>query len=184
MSGGLEADHWTLDDGGSCPTCGFRPDTVSPGDSVVAVRSFPRRFRAALAGVDAEDPGDLVRRRPGPDGWSALEHAGHVRDILHAVDLRLRRVMTEDAVPLPPLHQTPPGGVHDQPLEVVLATMATNAEGLARTMSRIAGEEWTRTGLRAGREVQALDLAREAVHEGAHHLRAAERVMQEVRGKG
>lgn len=184
MSGGLASDHWTIDAGGSCPTCGFRPDTVSAGDSVVAVRSFPRRFRAAMASVDGEDPGDILRRRVAPGGWSALEHAGHVRDILHAVDLRLRRVMTEDGVPVPALHQTPPADVHDQPLEAVLSTLATNAGDLAHTMSRIAGEDWLRCGVRNGHAVTALDLAREAVHEGAHHLRALERVVREARGKG
>ena len=49
----------------TCPECGFSYDSVSQGDAVVAVRSFPRRYREALAGP-ADDPAwdRIVRRRP------------------------------------------------------------------------------------------------------------------------
>lgn len=146
--------------GGTCPICGFRPETVPPADALVAVRSFPRRYRALLSGLgDYEDVADLVTRR-GPGGWSALEHAGHVRDVLHAVDMRLQRVLREDTPVVPEIHQTPPAGVHEQGPELVLATLAGNAEQLARTMADISGKEWLRAGTRDGRQVRAIDLAR------------------------
>jgi hypothetical protein len=168
--------------GGACPTCGFRPETVPPADALVAVRSFPRRYRALLGGLGDDPDADMLTRRA-PGGWSALEHAGHVRDVLHAVDMRLQRVLREDEPVLPQIPQTPPAGVHEQGPELVLAALAANAEQLARTMADISGKEWARSGTRDGRQVGALDLAREAVHAGAHHLREAERVIAAVRGR-
>ena len=46
-----------------CPECGLDYDTVSPEDAAVAVRSFPRRYREAMAGIDE----DVLRRRPAPE---------------------------------------------------------------------------------------------------------------------
>ena len=45
-------------------------------------------------------------------------------------------------------------------------------------------KRWSRTGVTPGGErITALDIARHAVHEGIHHLRAAEKVLQEVVGR-
>ena len=41
-------------DGWVCPECGIDYDTLAPGDLAVAIRSYPRRFRAALATLDED----------------------------------------------------------------------------------------------------------------------------------
>jgi hypothetical protein len=161
-----------------CPACGFRAATVPPGDAVVAVRSFPRRFRVLLATVDDDEAEEVLRRRPGPELWSPLEHVAHVRDVLHAVDKRVQRVLREDDPVLPAdWPEAAPTNAHDQGAEVVLATLAVNAEQLARTLGGIAGDDWLRAGRRDGERVTVLDLAREAVHEGAHHRRMVDRLL-------
>jgi hypothetical protein len=48
------------------------------------------------------------------------------------------------------------------------------ADRLARTIDSAGGDAWTRTGSRGGETVDAIEIVRDAVHEGAHQLRAAQ----------
>lgn len=168
---------------GPCPDCGFQPDRVPPSDIAVALRSFPRRFRGVLIAVDDTDA-ERLTAAPAPGEWSALQHAGHVRDVLHAIDMRLQRVLREDGPRIGDTPATPPAAVAGDNIDTTLATLQANAEQLARTVESVAGREWTRAGQRDGAEITALDLAREAVHEGAHHLREAQEVITELRQRG
>ena len=45
----------------ACTSCGFNPASVSPSDAVVALRSFPRRYRALVASVDPDERDRLLR---------------------------------------------------------------------------------------------------------------------------
>ena len=167
---------------GSCPVCGFDPSSVGPDEALAAVRSIPRRFADLLAALGAEAEEELSRRLP-DRGWSALEHVGHVRDVLHALDVRMQRVQREDRPVIPATPQTPPGGANDQGPGVVLACLRHNAANLASTLAGLGGRDWVRTGVRLGGEVSTLDLAREAVHAAAHHLALVERGMAGNPGK-
>src|SRR5688572_17432229 len=82
---------------GPCAGCGFDPSSVSPSGAAATLRLFPRRWRSGLAmRLDDPDPEGILAGRPAPGAWTALEHAGHVRDVLHALDIRLQRVLRED----------------------------------------------------------------------------------------
>lgn len=155
-----------------CSACGFSASTLAPEEAAAALRDLPRRWRATLA----LDPGG----RP-PGGWSALEHAGHVRDVLHALDIRVQRVLREDRPVLPGTHVTPPAGANEQGMAVVLAAMAVSAEQLARTIETATASSWSRGGLRCGSRVTALELVHEAVHAGCHHLGQAQQAIEAVR---
>jgi hypothetical protein len=113
--------------------------------------------------------------------WSALEHAGHVRDVLHALDIRLQRVLREDEPVLPETHVTPPSGANEQGMAVVLAALTVTTDQFSQTIELFPSSAWNRQALRAGRMITALDLVREAVHEGRHHLRLATDTLAEVR---
>jgi hypothetical protein len=54
---------------------------------------------------------------------------------------------------------------------------------LASVIDEVRPDDWTRTALVAGAERDALTLARDGVHEGAHHLRDVQRVLDAVRGR-
>ena len=167
---------------GVCSTCGFVPDKVDPTDAAVALRSFASRWRSALAiHLDDTDPEAILTGRPAPLGWSALEHAGHVRDVLHALDIRVQRVLREDEPVLPETHVTPPSGANEQGMAVVLAALTLSADQFAETVMGIEELDWYRRGRRAGRFVSALDLVREAVHEGSHHLHLATETLVALR---
>lgn len=175
-----DAVHIEVPESGPCPECGFRPETVPPGDALVALRTYPRRFRGALTVLDEEEE-EAVATAPAPGEWSALDHAGHVRDVLHAIDLRVRQVLREDQPTLAATPVTPPSGVRDQGVEMVLAGLTQNVDEIARTIDGIDGDDWVRAGVREGKEVRVIDLVREAVHEGAHHLRQAKTAVEQAR---
>ena len=65
-----------------CEECGFDGDSLSPADTSTSLRSFVRRYRAPLTRfLPGEDGDAIVRQRPDPSTWSALEYACHVRDV-------------------------------------------------------------------------------------------------------
>lgn len=171
---------------GRCPECGFDPSKVSPSDAAAAARSYPRRWRGLLVRPDDDDP-EIVRRQPAPGEPSAVDHAALAAAGMAAATQALDRVRVHEgaAVDLGP----PPGpgravaGAGDGfNLEDVLALVARSAGALAAAVEEVHGDEWARTGvLPDGGPVHALDVARAGVHAGAHHLRAADRVLSRVR---
>ncbi len=161
-----------------CPECGLDPTTVRPPDAIAAIRSYPRRYRRLLVRLDDEEGAGIVTRRPAPDQWSALEHAVHVADVIEAAGEALERVQVHDD----PSIDVEPGPPRPAPVDDVLHRLTTASERLASTADSIAGKDWQRSGrLRDGERVTALSLIRHAVHVGAHHRRAIERVMSTVR---
>lgn len=177
-----DATHTAVTTSGGCPTCGFVADKVSPQDAIVALRSFPARWRAALAvHLDDPDPETVLTTRPSPSEWTALEHAGHVRDALHALDIRVQRTLREDEPVLPATHVTPPSGANEQGVAVVLAALTVGTDQFSQTVELVPPAQWSRQARRGGETVTALDLVREAVHLGSHHLREATATLHEVR---
>ena len=67
-----------------------------------------------------------------------------------------------------------------RPVEDVLADLDAAATRLAGVLDRVDAADWQRAD--ADGNAAAL-LAGEAAHEGAHHLRLAEQVLEEVRGR-
>ena len=162
--------------------CGFDPDNLSPLDAMAGLRSLPRRWRSVLAfDLEAAEPEGVLAQRPSPNSWSALEHAGHVRDVLHALCIRLQRVLREDDPVLPETHDTPPSGANEQGPGVILAALAHTAEQLAQQIEMTPSSEWRRSGHRGTSTVHAIDLVREALHEGVHHLMEASAQLQSLR---
>lgn len=173
--------HWR------CPACGLASDTISPGDALVAVRSFPRRYRALLTALDPEEDGQSVlRRRPAPGTWSAVEYTAHVADVLDELATAIRRVVVEDH---PTVHTADPDQraaeqrYGDWDAAEALFALEHACARLAEVLDRMDPGEWTRTGTFDWGERDVLTLARIAAHEGAHHLRDVERGLRAVRGR-
>lgn len=175
--------HPIRDPGSDCAKCGFEARSVSPSDAVAAIRSFPRRYRRLLqdALLDLDYGERIIATRP-PGAWSPLDLTAHVRDALHVYERRMQRIVQEDSPTLAEAElEAPPTSAHDQGVEVVLATLLSTSDEFGRTASRISGDDWIRKGTVGGSEVSALDILREAVHEGAHHLRDLEKVLAAAR---
>ncbi len=171
-----------------CPECGVDYDTISPSDAVVALRSFPRRYRAALTTFedDEGDPEAAIRRRPAPDTWSALEYTGHVTDLFDTIDESIRRMLVENRPELgfwDPDQRAAERRYGEQDAGAVLESLRAVATRMADRLERVVADDWTRTGVFPWGERDVLTMARNAVHEGAHHLRDVERGLQQVRGR-
>lgn len=74
-----------------CDECGLVSASIPVEDVPNALIAFGPMYRARL---DA-DPA-ILRSRPSPDVWSALEYACHVRDVLEVQRDRLLLALAED----------------------------------------------------------------------------------------
>ena len=181
--------HPNEDDGAwpehfTCPECGLAYDSVSQGDAVVAVRSFPRRYREALAGP-ADDPAwdRIVRRRPSPGTFSALEYTGHVAMAMESWTARLAKVLVQDDFVFTPADVD--GAVRDQhfetqPVEAVLQRLDAAATAFADAIAHLSHAQLERTFLRASSPRTVRWIFQQIVHEGSHHLRDVQRVLREA----
>ena len=156
-----------------CPECGLDYDTISPPDGAVAVRSFPRRFRERV-----EAAGDVLRERSAPATWSALEYTAHVADVTAWMADSIERMRTETnpTISFPdPDELAARERYNQQDPAAVLARLKDACDRLAATIERFDPDDWERTATFDWGERDALTMMRNAVHEGAHHLRDIER---------
>ena len=136
-----------------CPECGLEYDSITPQDAKVAVRSFPRRYRALLVTPGSQDGPDAVfRRRAHPSTWSALEYACHVRDVYDLYDERLRMMLEQDDPDYPNWDQDAAavqGDYGSQDPMTVAAAIEDNGARLAERFDSVDGDMWDRTGNRS-----------------------------------
>lgn len=170
-----------------CEECGFDYEALDPSAVPAAIRSFARRYRAPLTRfLPGEDGDSLVRERPEPGTWSALEYASHIRDVFSNYAGWIELTIAEDR----PLLEGPgPEALaelrhynDDDPAGVADA-VATNAERLAAVVETVPDDGWERVGLRGDQERSVLLSARRAVHEGSHHLLDIGRGLRSVRNR-
>ena len=172
-----------------CEECGFTDEGVTPDDVVVALRRFGKRYRAPLTRfLPGEDGDALVRTRPAPETWSALEYACHVRDVLGWYDDRVKLALASDrpeALGPTPDEAAVAGRYNEQDPAAVADGLAANAERLAVTMETMPDDGWEREYIRRGYLWTVLFTARRSVHEGNHHLLDIGRGLRTVReGRG
>lgn len=163
-----------------CPECGFESSQVVPENTAETVRSLGPRFRHAITippGVDAE----VVRRRPDPRTWSALEYAAHVRDLIALWGSTLHLALTQDHPEIPrpdpdlPDRTASEQSYNAQDPAAVTEQLTANAERMARKIDGMSGEAWSRKVLIGDAEMSALDVVRKVAHEGLHHLQDVRR---------
>jgi hypothetical protein len=168
-----------------CEECGFVYGDLAAADAPAAIRAFARRYRAPLTRfLPGEDGDALVRRRPAPETWSALEYAAHVRDVFGNYDRWVKQTLAEDRPLLegPGPDELAAAGNYNADDPVAVAdSLAANAERLAATFEAVPDDGWDRVGLRRDEERSVLFTARRAVHEGNHHLLDIGRGLRTVR---
>ncbi len=160
---------------------------LTPEDALVALASFPRRYRAELGAVPDDDRADELAARVGPDGVSALDVVSDVTRTWGLISHELRRVLTED---VPMLHaaatradqrhwDAPAPDTIDEAV-VLLGHEADQLTDAIRTYPT--AQDWARRAkVVGGAEVTALDLVREAIRVGADSLARAAEVLTAVR---
>ena len=168
-----------------CDECGFVYGDLAPADIPAAIRTFARRYRAPLSRfLPGEDGDSLLRQRPAPQTWSALEYAAHVRDVFAWYDGWIKQCLAEDR----PVLEGPgrdeaavERGYNEDDPAAVAEALAANAEQLASTVESVPDDGWDRIGLRRDEERSVLFTSRRAVHEGSHHLLDIGRGLRAVR---
>jgi hypothetical protein len=172
----------------TCEECGFDFESIGPEEAVVALRAFGKRYRAPLTRFLPNEDGDaVVRARPAPEVWSALEYAAHVRDVYEWYAARVERTLAEDRPVfdmLDPDAAAVAGQYNEQAPVVVADELAASAERLAALFEGVPDGGWDRFGIARGEERSVLSHARRAVHEGNHHLLDIGRGMRAVRSGG
>lgn len=166
-----------------CPGCGLDYDTVAPGDALAAVRSFPRRYRALLISLGPDDDA-VIRQRPEPGTWSPLEYTAHVADTTEAFAPAIRRMMAEDHPTISFFdsdERVVTEAYNEQARDDVLGRLDRACADLAEVMEGVDPGDWARTAQFDWGDRDALDTARNAVHEGSHHLRDVERGLEAAR---
>lgn len=161
---------------------------LGPADCAAALRSFPRRYRAALASLEEDESPDDLAHHAGPDGRSAIDHVDHVARATGMIGSALHDILTrEDAALQPEVFDDGArawAATGDKSMESALDHLTVEVRQLAGQIDATHGEQWALGATIAGpggRRVTALDLAREAAKTGAEHLRAAEAAMQAAR---
>ena len=154
----------------ACDRCGLDYPRVTVDDVVRAIQVLPEQLRTA---VDAVAP--LARRqRPAPFSWSVAEYACHVRYVLVSSTIRLHRGRTESAPAVDPMFNDLRAELfayNQADLSAVLAEVTAVAAGLRAEISRMTEADWNRVVLRQpGEQRTTRWLARQALHEGVHHL--------------
>ncbi len=172
----------------TCPECGLDYETVSPRDAAGAVRSFPRRYRAVLTRSfgPGEDLEDIVRRRPAPDVWSALEYTAHVAQTIDLLAPTLRQVVNEDNPHLfawDPDEQAEEQSYNDWSVLEAIGELESACADMSMAIEYTPSTGWNRKGTYDHGEREAIDIVRNAVHEGAHHLRDIQRGLSQLLGR-
>ena len=159
----------------------FDHPNLSPADAVVALKSFPRRYRALLA-TDDDDPDGVAQRRPDASGWSALEHAAHVANALEQAAADLDAALRSEGITVADPASAAASGASD--VESTLSRLDAASQRLVDAIGRYRPDDWARkVSTPDGRTVDALWIVRAAVQEGARHLRQAEQVIAQVKGR-
>ena len=158
---------------------------LSADDATVALRSFPRRFRSALAVGDDEDVEELAQR-VGPDGASAVDHLVDATSSLMLLGRALHQLVRTDEPLLHPAVGDPTQRQWDPPpgldVAALLGMLDDEAVELADEVERVGSQDWSRSGRVAdGGELSALDVVREAVRTASVDLAGVESAMAAAR---
>lgn len=159
---------------------------MSASDAVVALASYPRRYRQTVLPVPDDPAVEQLAAQIGPAGHSALDLVVNTTSTWVLLGQSLHRVIVEDA---PVLHAavldasvrewaTPPATT----IDAELARLESEADALAAAIGTVHGRDWDRTAtVTGGAGVTALDLVHEAVRAGAENLAAITTTLAAVR---
>ncbi|MGH9225948.1 MAG: DinB family protein [Acidimicrobiales bacterium] len=167
-----------------CKECGLDYEEITPHVASGAVRTFPRRYRSVLTHFKpGEDLEEVIRTRPAAGVWSALEYTAHVAQTLDLMAPAIRQIALEDNPPLfsfDPDVQAEEQDYNDWTLLQALSELESACADLSMAIEYCASSDWGRKGTFSYGEREAIDVARNAVHEGNHHLMDIKRGLSSI----
>jgi DinB superfamily len=152
-----------------CGECGFGYAELAVADVPGTVRVHAEAVRRVVTALSP----DQLARRPDPDTWSPIEYLCHLRDVYEVTTIRLHRARVEDRPLMEPMYNDLRArrfGYRDREAAAVVDELDAAVAGCCDELARVG--DWHRTVVRQpGEERSTAWLARNAVHEGHHHLR-------------
>lgn len=157
-----------------CTECGFVGGARSSSDLAHDARLLGLQCAALLTEPGAvDDVLAVLRTRPAPTRWSALEYGGHTRDALRWYAERIRKVLTEGQPQLAPCDfdaVCEKRRYNEEDPDVVARALEVAAEDVGALLAAVPEDAWGRAGIESDGGPRAVrDLAERAVHEGLHH---------------
>ena len=153
-----------------CDACEMAFHSLEIVDALTAISAIPAIVRDAVASASESE----LRRRPVPDIWSPIEYVCHLRDVYATYTIRLHRARTENSPSVEPMFSDLRAvrfRYAEMPLAPVLHELEDHVAGLLDEAATFASQDWQRTVSRRPDEVRtARWLARQALHEGRHHV--------------
>lgn len=173
--------------GWTCPECGFEFDAYDPRSVVESIAKAGKRLRAPLTrGLKDEDLRAVLRARPEPDHWSALEYACHVRDALEINVERVEATRTQDSPEFGPFGRDQAVIDRDyngQNPNTVADEVEIQAAALSAAFAAVPDDAWDRYYARGDLKFSLDWMARNVQHEVDHHLLDIGRTLRHVRGR-
>ena len=150
-----------------CPECGFDPSAHSRSGYGTEIRGLAGTYRQLLGSR-------LVRDRPSPRVWSALEYGAHVRDVFVLFRERLLLMLSEDAPTFANWDQDATAVAQQyaqQDPAKVAYDLAAAAGKLADAFDKLATDSWARTGHRSdGATFTIESFGTYLLHDPIHHV--------------
>lgn len=157
-----------------CDECGYHGGTLDPADTAARLRSLHERWSDVMSQDEA-----LVRARPEPDTWCAVEYAQHVIAAISGIEWAARIFASghspdwdeepEDTFPGVFEHETHECGRFD--IGETLEQLAAAASSMADFAESLTPEEQGMIATYAPSQViNTTAVIRHALHDAEHHL--------------
>lgn len=173
------------DPAAACAECGLDYGVLAHHQIVGRLRVLPRRYRDAFGRFEPdEDREALLRQRPEPSVWSALEYTAHAGDMLDLLSPAIQLMEVQDVPKVyffDPEEQAEEMEYNAWSTVEVLGRMETACADLSAVIEWVNADQWLRRGVFPWGEQDVRTSALQAVHEGHHHLYDVERVLAAVR---
>jgi hypothetical protein len=166
-----------------CEECGFEYDELPEAQIPRALRSLPAQYGTVLS-IDAA----LLQAHPIVGVWSVLEYACHVRDVFRVQRERVEKALVEDEPSFVPMGRdelVTTERYNEQDPVTVEQELTLAARDLATLFAGLGPDQLARTGIYnyPTREPRTVAwIGRHTVHEGRHHLRDIEHVLDAATG--
>jgi len=165
--------------------CGFVYDAVDVAAVPAALRAAGATFADVLCRPELAE---LIRVRPEAVVWSALEYAGHLRDVFLAQRERVLLALVVDTPRFVPMYRDERVGLaryNDDDPGVVAHELVMAADLFARLLERLGAAELARSCIFNYPQPTERDIGwvgRHTLHEAVHHLGDIRRVLDLVAG--
>ena len=172
-----------------CEGCGFAYIDLEPPEVGSRIRQLAASHVEALEGARLTTGGDdVLRSRPSPPVWSALEYACHVRDVLLVQRDRVILSLVEDNPSFARMYRDERVGLlayGEEPVDEVVAELIVAANLFAKVSERLTPGDLARRCVYNYPEPAAQTVAwlgDHTVHEVSHHLADVMSLLEEVSG--